>query len=72
MGKYKRKTERSLKFTAEVMQNINRRLEAGESKRSIAEYLKVLESALRKRLKIGTVPTSLGRFKATCSHEKEK
>jgi hypothetical protein len=49
MGKYKRKTERSLKFTAEVMENINRRLEAGEIKRSIAEYLKVPESTLRKR-----------------------
>jgi hypothetical protein len=46
MGKYKRKTERSLKFTAEVMENINRRLEAGESKRYIAEYLKIPESTL--------------------------
>jgi hypothetical protein len=43
MGKYKSKTERSLKFAAEVMENINRRVEAGESKRSIAEYLKVPE-----------------------------
>jgi hypothetical protein len=72
MGKYKRKTERSLKFTAEVMENINQRPEAGESKRSIAEYLKVPESTLRKRLRMGTVPTSLGRFKATFSQEEEK
>jgi hypothetical protein len=72
MGKYKRKTERSLKFAAEVMENINRRLEAGESKRSVAEYLKVPESTLRKRLRMGSVPTSLGRFKATCSDEEEK
>jgi hypothetical protein len=72
MGKYKRKTERSLKFTAEVMENINRRPEAGESKRPIAEYSKVPESTLRKRLRMGTVPTSIGRFKATFSDEEEK
>jgi Zn-dependent peptidase ImmA (M78 family) len=59
MGKYKRKTERSLKFTTEVMENINRRQEAGESNRSIAEYFRVPESTLRKRLRMGTVPTSL-------------
>jgi hypothetical protein len=53
MGKYKRKAERSLKFTVEVMENINRRLEAGESKRSIAEYLKAPESTQRKRLRWG-------------------
>jgi hypothetical protein len=41
MGKYKRKSERSLKFTDEIIEHINRRLEAGESKRSIAEDLKV-------------------------------
>jgi hypothetical protein len=72
MGKYKRKTERSLKFTSEVMENIKRRPEAGESKRSIAEYLKVPESTLRKRLRTGTVPTSLGCFKAAFSDEKYK
>jgi hypothetical protein len=72
MGKSTRKTERSLKFTVEVMENINRRLEAGESKRSLAEYLKVPASTLRKRLRMGTVPTSLGRFKATFSDEEEK
>jgi hypothetical protein len=66
------KTERSLKFTAEVMKNINRCLDAGERKRSIAEDMKVPESTLRKRLRMGTVPTSLGRFKATSSNEEEK
>jgi hypothetical protein len=69
MGKYKRKTERSLKFTAKVMESINRRLEAGESKRSIAEHLKVPESTLRNRLRMGTLPTSLGCFKAKFSDE---
>jgi hypothetical protein len=72
MGKHKRKTERSLKFTAEVMENINRRLEAGGSKRSIEEYLKLPVSTLRKRLRMGTVPTSLGLFKAAFSDEEEK
>jgi hypothetical protein len=72
MIKYKRKTERSLKFTAEVMENINRRLQAGKSKRYIAEYLKVPESTLRKMLGMGTVPTSLGCFNATLLDEEEK
>jgi hypothetical protein len=54
------------------MENINRRLEAGESKRPISEYLKVPESTLKKRLRMGTVPTSLGRFKATFLDEEEK
>jgi hypothetical protein len=39
MFKYKRKTERSLKFTAEIIENVNQRPEAGESKPSIAEDL---------------------------------
>lgn len=72
MGKYKRKTDRSLKVTTEVMDNANRRLHTGETKRSIAGDLGVPESTLRKRLKLGTVPTSLGRFKATFSNEEEK
>lgn len=72
MGKYKRKTDRSLKVTTEVMDNANRRLHTGERKRSIAGDLGVPESTLRKRLKLGTVPTSLGRFKATFSNEEEK
>ena len=41
MGKYKRKTDRSLKVTTEVMDNANRRLHTGESKRSIAEDFRV-------------------------------
>ena len=72
MGKYKRKTDRSLKVTTEVMDNANRRLHTGERKRSIAGDLGVPESTLRKRLKLGTVPTSLGRFKATFFNEEEK
>ena len=72
MDKYKKNTERSLKFTAEVTENVTRRLEAGESKRSVAEDLGVPESTLRKWLKTGTVPTSLGRLKATFSSDEEK
>jgi hypothetical protein len=71
-GKDKRKTDRSLKFTTEVMHNVNRRPRAGESKRSIDEDLGVPESTLRKRSKLWTVPTSLGRFKATFSNQEEK
>jgi predicted RNA binding protein YcfA (HicA-like mRNA interferase family) len=54
------------------MENVTRRLEAGESKWSIAEDLGVPESTLGKRLKTGTVPTSLCRFKAAFSSDEEK
>jgi hypothetical protein len=54
------------------MENINRRLESGESKQSVAEYLNVPESTLRKWLSMGTVPTLLGLFKTTFSDEEEK
>jgi hypothetical protein len=40
-------------------------------KRSIAEGFGVPESTLRKRLKPGTVPTSVGRLKAAFSNEEE-
>jgi hypothetical protein len=41
-------------------------------KRSIAEGFGVSESTLRKRLKLGTVPTSVGPLKAAFSNEEEK
>jgi hypothetical protein len=49
MGNYKRKMEVSLKFTAEEMENVNRRLEAEESNSSVIEHLGVRESTSRKR-----------------------
>jgi len=52
---YKRKTERSVKFTTEVMENVYRSLENGETKRLIPEYLGV--PTVGKRLKAGTVPS---------------
>lgn len=71
MGKYTRKSTRKLIFTEELMTEIRRRLEGGESKRSIAESIGVNEATLRKRLRIGTIPTSLGRFKPIFSPEME-
>jgi hypothetical protein len=53
-------------------ENVKQRLEAAESKRSNAEDSGVPESTLIKRLKTGTVPTSLGHLKATFSNEDEK
>ena len=53
-------------------ENVKQRLEAAESKRSDAEDYEVPESTLIKRLNRGTVPTSLGHFKATFSNEDEK
>ena len=56
----------------EVMGNVNQRLHAGEIKRLFAEDLGVTELTLRKRLKTGAVPNSLGRFKTTFTNEEEK
>ncbi|KAB0801970.1 hypothetical protein PPYR_02363 [Photinus pyralis] len=72
MGKYKRKSERKLVFTENILQSIRERIANGESKRHIAETLGIPESTLRKRLKCGTVPKSLGRFTAVFSAEQEK
>jgi hypothetical protein len=49
MGKYRKKTE-VIKFTTEVLENINRRLE--DRKRFIIEGQEVPESTLRKRLRM--------------------
>lgn len=62
MAPYKRKTERALRFTDQLMRDIKRRLENNESKRSIAKSLGIHEATLRKRLKQDTIPTSLGRY----------
>lgn len=53
------------------MTEIRRRLEIGESKRSIAERMGCNEATLRKRLRIGTFLTSLGRFKPIFSPDME-
>jgi len=53
-------------------ENVKRRLEAAESKRSTDEDFEVPESTLRKWMKTVTVPTSLDRFKATFPNEDEK
>ncbi|KAJ8935133.1 hypothetical protein NQ318_015788 [Aromia moschata] len=72
MGGYKRKTDRTLRFTPELMEQIRDKLRKGESKRSIAKDLGVAESSLRKRLKSNTIPTSLGRFRPTFSVEMQE
>lgn len=71
MGKYRRKTDRKLVFTAELLDEIKEKLLQGMSKRSIADSIGVPEATLRKRLKAGTVPTSLGRFKLVFTPEME-
>lgn len=72
MGGYKRKSDRKLVFTEEILQEIKERIQKGESKRSIAQIFGVNEATLRKRLKAGTIPTSLGRFKPVFSNEMEQ
>lgn len=51
MGKYKRKSERELKFTENLLRQAQDRIEKGESKRSVAKSLGVNECTLRKRLR---------------------
>lgn len=72
MGKYKRKTNRTLKFTQELLDEARRRIGEGKSKRSVADALGVNESSLRKRLKSGTVPVCLGRFKPVFTADQER
>jgi hypothetical protein len=72
MGKYKRKTERCLFFNEKIMTEIIEKIKNGESKRSIAKSYGIHEATLRKRLKAGTVPSSLGRFNKVFSPEMEQ
>ncbi|XP_063895946.1 uncharacterized protein LOC135118305 [Helicoverpa armigera] len=62
MSGYKRKSERKLVFTEDILREVREKIERGQSKRSVAESLNIPESTLRKRLKAGTIPRSLGRF----------
>lgn len=65
MSKYfKRKSNRKLIFTEELMEQIRTDIENGKSKRQIAKELNTNEATLRKSLKLGTIPELLGRFKS--------
>lgn len=67
MPQYKRKSERRLVFTKELLKTASARIASGESKRKVAKSMGVPESTLQKRLKAGHIPTSLGRFKQVFS-----
>lgn len=71
MGKYSRKSDRKLFFTEDILRDVKEKIASGQSKRSIAESLNIPEATLRKRLKAGTVPESLGRFKSVFSADLE-
>ncbi|KAJ8892191.1 hypothetical protein PR048_004771 [Dryococelus australis] len=71
MTPYERKSERVL-TTQETLEEAKRKIDAGDSKRKVARDLGIKESTLRKRLKAGTVPVSLGRFKKALSDEMEQ
>ncbi|KAJ4436391.1 hypothetical protein ANN_19023, partial [Periplaneta americana] len=68
---YQRKTDRQL-FTREQLMTAQERIASGSSVRAAAKFVGVHEATLRKRLKAGTVPSSLGRFKSTFSKEEEE
>jgi hypothetical protein len=69
--KYKRLTE-VIQIHGQSHDNLTRNLEAAESNKTIAEDCGVPESTLRKKSKTGTVPNSLGRFKAKFSNDEDK
>ncbi|GBN58006.1 hypothetical protein AVEN_79183-1 [Araneus ventricosus] len=71
MAPYKRKSDR-MTFTSRLMEGAQRRLEAGESKRKVANDLGINHCTLRKRLKAGMVPTSRGRFNRVLTDEMER
>lgn len=48
MGKYKRKSDRKLVFTEEILKEVKEKIAKGQSKRSIAESLNIPEATLRK------------------------
>jgi hypothetical protein len=70
-GNCTRKTE-VIKIHCRSHEDVNRRLEATQSKRPTAEDFGLPESTLRKKLNRETVPTSLDRFKTAFSNEEEK
>lgn len=63
MGRYKRKSARTLKFTEELFLKIKEKLSKGWSKRAVTRQYNIHEATLRKRLKKYTIPANLGRFK---------
>ncbi|KAJ8932324.1 hypothetical protein NQ318_020653 [Aromia moschata] len=72
MSRYKRKTDRKLIFTEENLAEARRKISEGVSQRRVASGMGIGESTLRKRLKSGNIPTSLGRYKTTFSKEQEQ
>ena len=71
MSGRKRTSQRAVCSPA-VMEVARKRVENGESKRSVAKSLGMVESTLRKRLKRTTVATKLGRYDVTLTPEMEE
>lgn len=63
MGQHKRKSNRKLRFTASILEEITQKINSGESKRSLAKQYGISKYGQRKRLKAGTVPESPGGYK---------
>ncbi|KAB0803148.1 hypothetical protein PPYR_00118 [Photinus pyralis] len=61
-----------IEFRAPLSAEAKRKISEGTSKRRVALEMGIAESTLRKRLKSGTVPTSLGRYKTIFSKEEEQ
>ncbi|XP_063241776.1 uncharacterized protein LOC134541949 [Bacillus rossius redtenbacheri] len=69
---YKRKSERKLIFSEEILNEARNRILNGESQQKVAKYLGTKESMLRKRLKAGSIPVSLGRLKRVFTPAQEQ
>lgn len=72
MGNYKRRSQRTLKFTKDLLDIIKLRLEKDECIRQIEKSFDISEATLRKRIRLGTVPTSLGRYQYVFNMEMER
>lgn len=71
MSRRIRTTQRQ-NISSEVLDEARKLIEKGQSKRSVAEFLGMAESTLRKRLKNPTPAAKLGRFETTFSREVEQ
>lgn len=71
MSPRRKRTTQRRNPSQELMDEARRRIESGESKRSVASSFGMAESTLRKNLKRLNVSSKLGRFDTTFTPEIE-
>lgn len=68
---YTRKRPELAPVPNRVIKEAQKLIQDGKSQRAAAAAVGISESCLRKRLRLGTVASSLGRFKPTFNNEQE-